>query len=412
VNDSRQWGHAHPAQYIAKGIADDVDEVTWVYKRMFPVEAELTPEDAYVSALGEFVDMVKHGTTCHNNPGVPGVDTTNVDMTAKAMKEVGMRGILTRYTYDMELPGGYSLPKKFLIPTEDQVKMNEQVVRKWHGAENDLIRAWFSWRLPYNATDLLITESKRLADKYGVGIHTHANMTRGEEAAIKARWGCRTVERYEKLGALGPNMYMAHMCWTTLDEIKILKKYDVKVDHNPTASMHAAYGCFAHGTIPEMIESGVTVTLGSDSACSGRTRDMFFVMYLAAAGHKDARVDPKAVGPYKALEMATIDCARGLLWDDRIGSLEVGKRADVITVDMNTAEWWPMWDVVANLVYSGDGSCVDDVIIDGKLVMRDKKIQTVDISEVLRRVKERSADLQKRLHENYKIEIPSKWPVT
>src|SRR3990170_2815940 len=234
-------GHAHPAQQIAKGVADDVDEVTWVYKRMFPVEAELTPEDAYISALGEFVEMIKHGTTCHNNPGVPGVDTKNVDMTARAMKEIGMRGIISRYTFDMELPG-HNVPKKFLIPTEEQVKMNEEVVRKWNGAENDLIRAWFSWRLPYNASDLLITESKKLADKYGVGIHTHANMTRDEEEAVRAKWGCRTVERYQKLGALGPNMYMVHMGWTTLEEIDLLKKYDVKINHTPTASVHAALG--------------------------------------------------------------------------------------------------------------------------------------------------------------------------
>lgn len=403
-------GHAHPGQYLSKGIADEVDEVTWVYKRMFPFEAELTAEDAYVCGLGEFVEMIKHGTTCHNNPGVPGVTTENVDMVAKAMKEMGMRGIITRYTYDMEIPG-FTIPKKFLIPTEQQIKMNEEIVKKWNGAENDLIRAWFSWRLPYNASDLLITESKRLADKYGVGIHTHANMTKGEEAVIKGRWGYRTLERYEKLGALGPNMYMAHMGWTTLEELDMLKKYDVKVAHNPTASMHGAYGCIAHGKFPEMIEKGITVTLGHDSVSCGRTLDMFFVMYTAAAGHKDARLDPLVIGPYKALEMATIDCARGLMWEDKIGSLEVGKRADVITLDMNTAEWWPMWDVVANLVYSGDGSCVDNVIIDGKIIMRDKKILTVDPTEVLQKVKEHAADMKGRLKANFNMDIPMKWPL-
>ncbi len=398
-------GHAHPAQYLSKGIADEVDEVTWVYKRMFPYEAELTPEDAYVSALGEFIEMVKHGTTCHNNPGVPG-EIKHVDMVAEAMKTVGMRGIITRYTYDMELPG-YTVPEKFLLSTDEQLRMNEEVVRKWDRAENDLIRAWLSWRLPYNATDELIIESKRLADKYGVGIHTHANMTKGEETVIKAKWGCRTLERYERLGVMGPNMYMAHMGWSSLEELDILKKYDVKVAHCPSASMHGAYGCIAHGKFPEMLERGITVTLGHDSVSCGRSLDMFFIMYLAAAAHKDARVNPLAIGPYKALEMATVDCARGLLWDEKIGSLEVGKYADIITLDLNTPEWWPMWDLIANLVYSADGSSVDNVLIDGKIIMSNKKILTVDENEVLQKVKEKAQDMKDRL----KLKLSSKWKI-
>jgi len=398
-------GHAHPAQYLSKGIADEVDEVTWVYKRMFPYEAELTPEDSYVSAMGEFVEMIKHGTTCHNNAGVPG-EVKHVDMAAEAMKEIGMRGIVTRYTYDMELPG-FTVPQKFLLSTDEQLKMNEQVVKKWNGAENDLIRTWFSWRLPYNTTDELIVESKRLADKYGVGIHTHANMTRGEEAVIKGKWGYRTLERYERIGAMGPNMYMAHMGWTSWEELDMLKKYDVKIVHCPSTSMQGGYGCIAHGKFPEMLERGITITLGHDSVSCGRSIDMFFVMYLAAAAHKDARIDPLVVGPYKALEMSTVDCAKGLLWDDKIGSLEVGKCADITTLDMNTSEWWPMWNVVANLVYSADGSCVDNVIIDGKIIMRDKTILTVDEMEVLQKVKDTAQDMKDRL----KLEIPSKWKV-
>lgn len=399
-------GHAHPAQYLSKGIADDIDVVTWVYKRMFPFESELMAHDAYVCGLGEFCEMIKHGTTCHNNPGVPG-PVENSDMVAKAMKETGMRGIVARYNFDMESLPDFPVPKKFLIPTEEQLAMSEEVVKKWNGAENDLIRAWYGWRLPYNASDKLITESKRLADKYGVGIHTHANMDKGEEAAITKKWGKRTLARYEELGVMGPNMYMAHMGWTSWEELDMLQKYNVKVSHTPTASMHACLGEIAHGKFPEMVEKGIVVTLGHDSVSAGRTLDMFMIMYVAACGHKDARLDPLVIGPYKALEMATIDCAKGLLWEDKIGSLEIGKKADVITIDMNNLEWWPMWDVVANLVYSADGGCVDNVIIDGRVVMRDKKILTVSEKEVLAQVKETAEKMKGRLD----ITIPSKWPV-
>ncbi len=399
-------GHAHPAQYLSKGIADDVDEVTWVYERMFPYEAALTPHDVYICGLGHFIEMIKHGTTCHNNPGVPGT-VEHVDMMAKAMKEVGVRGILARYSYDLEIPPDFIIPPKLKIPTEVQLAMNEEVVKKWNGAENDRIRAWFGWRLPYNSSDKLITESKRLADQYKVGIHTHANMTRGEEAVIVKKWGKRTLGRYEELGVMGPNIYMAHMGWTSWEELDMIQKYNVKVNHNPTSSMHGSYGCIAHGKFPEMIQRGIVVTLGHDTVSCGRTVDMFMVMYVAACGHKDARLDPKVIGPYKALEMATIDCAKGLLWEDKIGSLEVGKRADVITLDMNTFEWWPMWDVVANLVYSGDGSCVGNVIIDGRVIMRDKKILTVNTQDILAQVKESAAKLKEKLN----ITLPSKWPI-
>ncbi len=398
-------GHAHPAQYISKGIADDVNEGTWIYERMFPFEAELTPHDVYICGLGAFVEMIKHGTTCHNNPGVPGT-VEHVDMMGKAMKETGMRGVLSRYSFDMA-SSDFPIPEKLNIPTEEQLAMNEEVVKKWNGAENDLIRASVGWRVPYNASDKLITESKRLADKYGVLIHTHANITKGEEAVITKKWGKRTLAKYEELGAMGPNMYMAHMGWTSWEELDMIQKYNVKVNHNPTSSMHGTYGCIAHGKFPEMVERGIVVTLGADTVSCGRTLDMFMVMYVAACGHKDARLDPSVIGPYKALEMATIDCAKGLLWEDKIGSLEAGKRADVITVDMNNFEWWPMWDVVANLVYSGDGGCVDNVIIDGRVIMKDKRILTVNVEEVLAQVKESAEKMKERLN----ITIPSKWPI-
>jgi len=399
-------GHAHPAQYLSKGIADDVDEITWVYGRVFPYEAALTPHDSYICGLGHFAEMIKHGTTCHNNPGVPGT-VEHADMMGKAMQETGVRGILSRYNYDMEIPPDFTIPEKFKIPAEEQIAMNEEIIKKWNGVENDRIRAWVGWRLPYNASDELITGMKGLADQYGVGIHTHANMTQGEAAVITEKFGKRTLARYEELGAMGPNMYMAHMGWTSFDELDMLAKYDVKVNHNPTSSMHGTYGCIAHGKFPEMVERGILVTLGHDTVSCGRTVDMFMVMYVGATAHKDARLDPLVMGPYKALEMATIDCAKGLLWDDKIGSLESGKKADVITVDMNNFEWWPMWNVIPNLVYSGDGSLVDNVIIDGRMVMKDKELLTINEHEVLEQVKESAAKLRERLDLN----IPSQWPI-
>jgi cytosine/adenosine deaminase-related metal-dependent hydrolase len=191
------------------------------------------------------------------------------------------------------------------------------------------------------------------------------------------------------------------------DDIDLLKRHDVKVCHCPAASMHGAYGVIHHGFFPELIRAGVTVPLGTDSATAGRFLDLVRVMYLAAAGHKDARENPVEIGAHKALEMATIDGARGLGWEQEIGSLEERKKADIVLVDTTGMEWHPDGDPVTHLVYSASGSSISTVIVNGKVVMKNRKLTTVDEDRLRMEIDRSAASLKKRAG----IQVPWKWPV-
>jgi 5-methylthioadenosine/S-adenosylhomocysteine deaminase len=287
------------------------------------------------------------------------------------------------------------------------LRKGEDLVKRWNGAENDRIRAWFSLRIIQNVSDELAKAVKTLADKYNVGIHAHLACFKGENEDVKKRWGVRSLERYYKLGLFGPNLLLIHMGFPNEQEIEWLKKYDVKVVHCPSTSMHLAHGVITNGMIPKMIKAGVTVALGNDSGTAGRFLDMVRTMYLAACAHKDVTTNPEEMGAYKALEMATIDGARALLWDSQIGSLETGKKADLIIIKTSNPEWHPMRDPITNLVYSADGKSVDTVIIDGKVIMEHRNMTTINEKEVIENVDRASSEVLERGG----IKIESPWKV-
>jgi cytosine/adenosine deaminase-related metal-dependent hydrolase len=240
-----------------------------------------------------------------------------------------------------------------------------------------------------------------------VGIHAHCAAVKGENELVEQIFGMRSIERYRRLGLMGPNLYLIHMGFVNDAEIELLRANDVKVVHCPSASMLGAYGNVGNGKFPKMIQRGVTVGLGTDSATASRFLDMVRVMYLAATAHKDIYADPELMGAYKALEMATIDGARAALWGDAIGSLEVGKQGDVVLVDMRGTEWQPMRDPVRTFIYSADGHSVDTVIIAGRVVMRGRKLLTVDEEAVRRAIRDAADGLVKRAG----IQVTPPWPV-
>jgi len=373
-------GHNHAFQYLSKGIGDDVDIMTWLYKRVYPYETHVNAEEAYIGALGNYVQMIKSGTTCFNDPG-----GYHVDSLAQAAIDVGIRGILNRSTRDIADQGA-PLPEKLFEDLETNLVQGEAAVKKWNDAADGRLRCWFSLRYVFNVSDELCRAIKQLADKHGVGIHAHAAAVEGENEAIQERFGKRSLERFYDLGLFGPNLYLVHMGYPNEREIEWLKAHDVKIAHCPSASMHGAYGVVGNRMMKEMIDRNLTISLGTDSATAGRYLNMVRVMYLAACAHRDQFADATIMGAYKALEMATIQGARACLWEREIGSLEAGKRADVVIVDMSGLRWHPNLDPVRSLVYAADGDDVETVIIDGRVVMRNRVILTVDEAKVTRDV--------------------------
>ena len=394
-------GHNHAFQYLSKGIGDDVDIMTWLYKRVYPYETHVNAEEAYVGALGNYVQMIKTGTTCFNEPG--GYHT---DSLAQAATDVGIRGILNRSTRDVADQGA-PLPEKLFEDLDTNLRQGEAAVAKWNNAADGRLRCWFSLRYVFNVSDELCKAIKALADQYKVGIHAHAAAVEGENEAIEERFGKRSLERFHDLGLFGPNLYLVHMGYPNEREIGWLKEHDVKIAHCPSASMHGAYGVVGNQMMKRMIDLGLTISLGTDSATAGRFLDMVRVMYLAACAHRDQFADATIMGAYKALEMATIDGARACIWDDQIGSLEAGKRADIVIVDMDELRWHPNLDPVRSLVYAADGDDVETVIIDGRIVMRDRVVLTVDEEKVKRDVIRAGKAWIERA--DMRLDIP--WPV-
>ena len=236
-----------------------------------------------------------------------------------------------------------------------------------------------------NITKELYLQIHKLAARDKVLVQMHAAVNRAQVDWVKTHTGKTTIEYMDSIGILGPNWVLTHMAILSEKELRMLKEKDVKVCHNPGASMHGAYGACIVGKFPEMIAMGITVVLGTDSSSANNSLDMFRAMYEVATAHKEIRLVPDLIPPEKALEMATIDGARALMWNDEIGSLEKGKKADVIVIDSHRPNWIPMHDfsIVPNLVYSGSGDDVETVIIDGQIVMENRQFKTINPNDVL-----------------------------
>lgn len=232
----------------------------------------------------------------------------------------------------------------------------------------------------------------------------HVLEVKDEMDYTRAVKGETTVEHLYKLGALGPNLVAAHVVWLTEREIDLFRLYDVKASHNPAAAMKVVLG-FAR--IPEMIEKGITVGIGTDGAPSNNRMDMMRDMYLTSLLHKGRTLDPKTVSAETVLEMATINGAKCALMEKEIGSLEVGKKADLIILNPNTIHSLPMIDPIANIVYAMSSENVESTMCNGKWLMKEKEILFLDEKELLEKIKEQS----KKVIEKAGIKLPDRFPV-
>ena len=372
--------HAHNTQQLARGLANDCHIQEWLYGRVYPFEASLSSEEALLSTQLCQLEMIKSGTTCFLDPG-----NHFPDEIARAVTQSGMRCVLTRSTMDTDSNPRGNLPQtRFREGTEEAVTRLGDVISRLHGSAGGRIRASASLRNLYAASDRLIAEVKALADRHKIFVQSHVAGNHSGQVASLARHGCRDVERLQRLGVLDDRWLLIHMNWVSPRELDLLAASDAKVAHCPGAGVKGGWGTFSHGRFPEMLERGICVCLGTDSGPSGNFMDLTRAMYLAACGFKDSRMQAAIVPSEVALEMATVNGARAALWADAIGSLEVGKKADVGLWNLNRAEWRPVVNPLGNLVYSADGSSVDTVIVDGNILVEGGMIKTLDEKALLR----------------------------
>jgi len=349
----------------------------WLETKIWPIEKNLTAQDSYLGALLGCLEMIKSGTTCFAD------QYFFMEDVARAVEEAGLRAMLSHGIIEMDDP------KR----RESELRAGEKLVKTCHGAAGGRIQAMFGPHAAYTCSPECLMQVKELAKKYKVGIHTHISETQDEVDRIMKKYGKRPVEHLDSIGFLGPEVLAAHCVWLTEREIAVIQKQGIKPVHNPVSNMKTASGV---APMPEMLAAGIPVSLGTDGAASNNSLDMFSEMKFAALLSKVHKLDPTALPAQVVLEMATINGAIALGLQDKIGSLEIGKKADIVMVDMEKPHLAPLHNVISHLVYSAVGGDVDTVVVDGKVLMRERRVLTLDEVKVVEETQKAADDLLAR----------------
>jgi 5-methylthioadenosine/S-adenosylhomocysteine deaminase len=363
--------HTHVAMILFRGLAEDKPLDAWLRKDIWPLEAKLTWEDVYWGALLGCVEMLKTGTTCFADMYF------YEDAIARAVEDSGLRAVLAQGIIELKTP---DLGK-------GTFKQSMDFVQNFHGAAEGRIRAWFGPHAVYSCSLELLREIRRVASEKNVGIHIHLAESPEQAEKLYKKYGVSETRLLEKIGVLGSNVLAAHCIFLSKKDMQLLRKYNVKVGYNPVAN--AKLG-MAVSPIEELMNLGVHVGIGTDGPASNNSLDMFWNMRFAALAQKLRYKDATVMKARKVVEMATLGGARALGLENMVGSIEVGKRADIILVDFNKPHLRPFHDVYANLVYSTCGCDVDTVIIDGRILMEKGKVKVLDEARVMREAEERA----------------------
>ena len=365
---------------------------------VFKLQRAMTPEDEYLTSLLGITELVKYGTTCFLDPG----STKHIDACLRAYEESGCRIIVGAHVTDR--PNPVNLP---VYATADAVGVMQDVIEQFDGALDGRVRAW---AMPFSsnfATTELLQEAKRLADAYHTGLTLHFNNSPAYVASSLRENGKRPAQYLEDIGALGGNVALSHVLGIDETEVAVLARTGTKVVAIPTAAVKAGFGMTQNGLLPEMLAAGITVGIGTDAGNNSNLIETNRAMYLIAVLYKDARQSPDAVTAETALELATIRGAEALGLGDEIGSIEVGKKADLVLYETGRAEWSTLFNPVNNLVYNADGRSVHTVIIDGRVVVEDHTPLFVDEEALIARVQTLGEALLSRTG----IYFPPRWPV-
>ncbi|WP_309493197.1 amidohydrolase [Candidatus Hecatella orcuttiae] len=375
--------HNHMFQVFIRSVAVDMELLDWLKLAIWPFTQSLTESDIYVAARLAIIENIKSGITCIVDNQYPRF----YEPVAKAMDETGIRGVLACGYYELNV-----LDEMKTEPSE-ALKKCEETLRKWDKAGGGRIRVCPAPMHPCFASDELILKSKELADKYDTYLHIHTAESERDVRMLMERTGKRDVEYLHDLGVLDSRFLAVHSVCVTKREIDLLVASGAQIVHNPISNM---YVCDGVAPIPEYIRRGLNVALGTDGSASNGNQDFLSSMKFAALLHKVYHMDPSIIKAQDSLEMATINGAKALSMGDRLGSLQVGKRADITIVDMFKPHTVHVHDPVGSLVYSCTPENVDTVIVDGKILMENRRITFTDEEEELRKADEVAQAVKER----------------
>lgn len=358
--------HTHAAMVLLRGYADDMMLMPWLTEKIWPIEEKLTKDDIYWGSLLACVEMIRSGTT------------TFADMyffmneTAQAVKESGMRACLSRGLIGAA-PNG-----------EDSLNQNIQFIRDWNNQAEGRITCMLGPHAPYTCPPEYLKKVMQAADELGVGLHIHVAETRTEDQDIKEQYGASPVAHLEALGFFERPVLAAHCVHLNEEDVDILVKRNVGIAHCPQSNMKLASGI---APIAKLLNVGARVSIGTDGASSNNNLDMIEETRTVSLLQKVAQEDPTVLPASQAAMMATAGGARALRLEEQIGTLEPGKCADIVLWDWQAAHLNPPHDPFAHLVYAAKGSDAHTVIINGQIVMRNRKVLTLDEEEIIKQAK-------------------------
>lgn len=386
--------HQHAAMSLLRGYADDLPLQEWLEKWIWPIEKRMTAHDIYVGALLTAAESMMSGTTTVNTM----YHYTPEENEAKAFAEAGLRGVIGHVCFSWR-------------KNEDK-KALEDLAEKWHNKANGLIRVSVDPHSPYTVDPEYMKELKEireeLSEKYGsekapIIWHTHVAETSDEPEKIQKAFNVRlrggVMEYLDSLGVLDKHVIAAHCVVLTDRDIAIMKRRSVKASHNPVSNLKLASGV---SPVPKMLRKGVSVSLGTHSPCSNNTADMFEVMKTTALLHKGVNKNPTLMPAEQVLEMATIEGAKALSWENEIGSIQVGKKADLAIINFRKPHLYPLYNETSHLIYAAKATDVETVIINGEIVMENRRLATLNVEKVMDMAEKAKERLLERLNVNIK----------
>ena len=357
--------HTHSYMSFMRNVADDLSFMDWLFGTIDPIEQQMTNEDTYWGAMLAIIEMMRSGTTCFNDMQM------NIHQTTRAVKESGMRAMICR-----GLVGSGN-------DEAGQMRLAQAYEERDAAKDCDRLTFMLGPHAPYTCDDGFMRVVSEEAKREHMGIHVHLSESVSEIQQIQEKYGISPIEMAEKNGLFDVPAIAAHCVQIDEKDMDILKNKNVSVVTNPASNMKLGNG-FA--PVAKMLEKGINVCLGTDGAASNNCLNMFHELSLLTLIHKGVNKTPQCISAAEGFRIATINGAKALGLEKEIGSIEVGKKADLAILDLNTPSLTPRNNLLAALSYSANGSEVDTVIIDGKITMENKKLLTIDESLVYEKI--------------------------
>lgn len=366
--------HTHAAMTLFRSYADDMELMDWLQTKIWPAEGNLVAEDVYWGTLLSIAEMIKSGTTTFSDMYF------HMPEVAKAVSESGIRAVLARGMAGVAPNGQQALAE------------SEEFFNQYHNSADGRITVMLGPHAPYTCPPDYLKQVVALAKKLGAEIHIHLSETIGEVEECQKQYGKTPIALMKELGVLDCGVLAAHCVHVTAEDIAIMKEANVRVAHNPGSNMKLASGI---APVPQMMAAGLCVGLGTDGAASNNNLDMLEELRLAAMLHKVHTLDPLVIPAKTAVKMTTCDGAQALGLGKITGRIAPGFKADITLFDMHAPHWYPRNDRVSLLAYSANSGDVHTVMVNGKILLDNKRLTTIDEEQVMYEANKRGLGLIK-----------------